>query len=83
MFEGRIFFEDIMGEYRYTKVDGWAHTADIAPNFIGVNFYKDFTVDGNDIFAETYEKEDVIIYFFFAEHIAKCTTALLFKSHYR
>lgn len=53
MFEGRTLFEDIMGNYRYKKADGWAHTADIADNFKGVDFYKDFTVSGNDIFAGT------------------------------
>jgi hypothetical protein len=52
MFEGRTFFEDIMGEYRYTKADGWGHTSDIAENFKGVDFYKDFTVIGDRIFAE-------------------------------
>ncbi len=40
MFEGRSYFEEIMGEYRYTKSSGWAHTADIASNFKGVDFYK-------------------------------------------
>jgi len=53
MMEGRSFFEDVMGEYRYTKADGWAHTADIADNFKGVDFYNNFTVKGNDIVAET------------------------------
>lgn len=53
MLEGRSLFEDIMGEYRYRKADGWAHTADIAENFKGVDFYKDFVEDGNDIFAQT------------------------------
>lgn len=52
MFEGRTFFEDIMGEYRYTKASGWRHTADISPNFKGVDFYKG-TTQGNQIFAET------------------------------
>ena len=42
MFEGRTIFEDIMGHYRYKKADGWAHTSDIADNFKGVDFYKDF-----------------------------------------
>ena len=42
MFEGRTIFEDIMGYYRYKKADGWAHTSDIADNFKGVDFYKDF-----------------------------------------
>lgn len=40
MFEGRNLFEDIMGEYRYRKTEGWAHTADIADNFKAVDFYK-------------------------------------------
>jgi hypothetical protein len=52
MFEGRVLFEDIMGYYRYTKSSGWAHTADIADNFKGVDFYKDFTVVGDRIYAE-------------------------------
>ena len=51
--EGRTFFECLMREYRYTNVDGWAHTADIAHNFKGVDFYRDFTVVGDNIFAET------------------------------
>ncbi len=53
MFEGRTVFEDIMGHYRYKKADGWAHTSDIADNFKGVDFYKDFTEVGNDIYAKT------------------------------
>ena len=53
MLEGRSLFEDIMGEYRYRKANGWAHTADIAENFKGVDFYKDFVEDGNDILAQT------------------------------
>jgi hypothetical protein len=53
MFEGRTFFEDVMREYRYIKASGWAHTADIAPNFKGVDFYKDFSVVNNNIYAET------------------------------
>lgn len=53
MLEGRTLFEDIMGEYRYRKANGWAHTADIAENFKGVDFYKDFVEDGNDILAQT------------------------------
>jgi hypothetical protein len=52
MMEGRTFFEDIMGEYRYTKADRWGHTADIADNFKGVDFYQG-TTQGNQIFAET------------------------------
>ena len=46
MFEGRHIFESIMGEYRYRKADGWAHTADIAENFKGVDFYKGTEIDG-------------------------------------
>ncbi len=46
MFEGRNLFEFIMGEYRYRKADGWAHTADIAENFKGVDFYKGTEIDG-------------------------------------
>ena len=46
MFEGRHIFESIMGEYRYRKADGWAHTADIAENFKGVDFYKGVEIDG-------------------------------------
>ena len=53
MFEGRHIFEDIMGEYRYRKTEGWAHTADIADNFKAVDFYKDFTEIGDEIFAGT------------------------------
>lgn len=53
LFEERGFFEKIMGEYRYKKADGWAHTTDIADNFKGVDFYKGFTEIGDDIFAET------------------------------
>lgn len=47
MFEGRNLFEFIMGEYRYRKADGWAHTADIADNFKGVDFYKGIEFDGD------------------------------------
>ena len=32
MFEGQHIFEKIMGEYRYRKADGWAHTAEAADN---------------------------------------------------
>lgn len=46
MFEGRHLFEDIMGHYRYKKADGWAHTADIAENFKGVDFYKGVEIEG-------------------------------------
>jgi hypothetical protein len=52
MFEGRTFFEDIMGEYRYTKASGWAHTTDISPNFKGVDFYRGSVIE-DQIFAET------------------------------
>jgi hypothetical protein len=52
MLGGRTFFEDIMGEYRYMKSDGWAHTADISTNFKGVDFYKGVT-QGENIYAET------------------------------
>lgn len=52
MLEGRSFFEDIMGQYRYLKSSGWAHTGDISEFFKGVDFYKGTTV-GNQIFAET------------------------------
>jgi hypothetical protein len=53
MLEGRTFFERLMGEYRYTKTAGWGHTADIAHNFKGVDFYKGFTEIGDRIFSET------------------------------
>ena len=45
IFEGRHIFEDIMGEYRYRKTEGWAHTADIADNFKAVDFYKGTEID--------------------------------------
>jgi hypothetical protein len=51
-FEGRTFFEDVMGQYRYTKSTGWNHTSSIADNFKGVDFYKGSVV-GNQIFANT------------------------------
>ena len=51
MLEGRHIFEDIMGEYRNHKADGWTHTADIANNFKGVDFYKGTEI-GNQIFAK-------------------------------
>lgn len=50
-FERRLF-EKMMGQYRYTKSNGWAHTADIAHNFKGVDFYKGTEI-GNQIFANT------------------------------
>jgi hypothetical protein len=52
IFVERQFFEDMMGYYRYSKNAGWGHTADIAQNFKAIDFYKNFTIDGNDIFAE-------------------------------
>lgn len=52
MLEGRSFFEDIMGQYRYLKSEGWFHTGDISQYFKGVDFYKGTTV-GNQILAET------------------------------
>jgi hypothetical protein len=39
MLEGRSFFEDIMGHYRYAKGSGWSHTGDISEFFKGVDFY--------------------------------------------
>ena len=53
MFEGRTLFEDIMGNYRYKKANGWAHTADIADNFKGVDFYKDYFELNNVISTKT------------------------------
>lgn len=61
MLEGRHIFEDIMGEYRNHKADGWTHTADIANNFKGVDFYKGTEI-GNQIFAKkssVYENNDL------------------------
>lgn len=52
MLEGRTLFEDIMGKYRYKKSEGWVHTADIANNFKGVDFYKGTEI-GKQIFAKT------------------------------
>lgn len=52
MLEGRSFFEDIMGKYRYLKSAGWSHTGEISQFFKGVDFYKG-TVVGDKIFAET------------------------------
>jgi hypothetical protein len=52
MLEGRSFFEDIMGKYRYLKSAGWSHTGEISQYFKGVDFYKG-TVVGDKIFAET------------------------------
>ena len=40
MMDERRFFEDIMGEYRYKKSDGWVNTNEYSPNFKGVDFYK-------------------------------------------
>ena len=52
MLEGRSFFEEIMGHYRYGKGSGWSHTSDISEFFKGVDFYKGSKV-GNQIFANT------------------------------
>ncbi len=52
MLRGRSFFEDIMGQYRYTKSSGWLHTGDISSNFKGIDFYKG-TESANQIFANT------------------------------
>lgn len=41
-----------MGEYCYKKAEGWVHTADIADNFKGIDFYKGSSVE-NQIFAKT------------------------------
>lgn len=46
IFTERRFFEKIMGEYRYKKVDGWLHTGDISDNFKGVDFYKGAEIEG-------------------------------------
>ncbi|MGL1889438.1 MAG: hypothetical protein OCD76_23185, partial [Reichenbachiella sp.] len=40
MLGGRSFFEDVMGQYRYTKSSGWSHTGDISFNVKGIDFYK-------------------------------------------
>jgi hypothetical protein len=53
VFAERKFFEDLMANYRYKTTDGWARTSNIAENFKGVDFYKDFTEVGNDIYAKT------------------------------
>lgn len=56
MLEGRSYFEDIMGQYRYLKSSGWSHTGDISQFFKGVDFYKgtEVLVDGvKTIYAET------------------------------
>jgi len=42
-----------MGNYRYVKNEGWGHTNDIAHNFKAIDFYDDFTVIDNKIYAET------------------------------
>ncbi|WP_212899563.1 hypothetical protein, partial [Capnocytophaga cynodegmi] len=52
IFEERGFFEILMGEYCYKKAEGWVHTADIADNFKGIDFYKGSSVE-NQIFAKT------------------------------
>ena len=41
-----------MANYRYKTTDGWARTSNIVENFKGVDFYKDFTEVGNDIYAK-------------------------------
>jgi hypothetical protein len=53
LFESRTFFEDIMGEYRYMKSDGWAHTSDISTNFKGVDFYRDYFEIGDVVQVKT------------------------------
>ncbi|MFT3681951.1 MAG: fibronectin type III domain-containing protein [Ferruginibacter sp.] len=40
IFIERSFLEDVMREYRYTVVEGWNHTLDIASNFLAIDFYK-------------------------------------------
>lgn len=52
-FKRGVDFEDIAGEYKYPKSEGWGHTSDIADNFKAVDFYNNFTVVGDDIYAET------------------------------
>ena len=52
MLGGRSFFEDIMGQYRYTKSTGWNHTGDISFNVKGIDFYKG-TQQGSEIYAST------------------------------
>lgn len=49
----RSMFEHIMGRYRYLRSAGWGHTADIASNFKAVDFYNNFSINGNVIRAET------------------------------
>lgn len=51
MLGGRSFFEDVMGQYRYTKSSGWQHTGDISFNFKGIDFYKG-AESANSIFAD-------------------------------
>ena len=41
-FAEREFFEDLMSFYRYKATEGWKRTREIAKNFKGVDFYKDF-----------------------------------------
>ena len=53
VFAERKFFEDLMANYRYKTTDGWVRTSNIAENFKRVDFYKDFTEVGNDIYAKT------------------------------
>ena len=52
MLGGRSFFEDIMGQYRYTKSTGWNHTGDISFNVKGIDFYKG-SQQGSEIYAST------------------------------
>ena len=52
MLGGRSFFEDVMGQYRYTKSTGWNHTGDISFNVKGIDFYKG-TQQGIEIYAST------------------------------
>jgi hypothetical protein len=52
MLGGRSFFEDIMGQYRYTKSTSWNHTGDISFNVKGIDFYKG-TQQGSEIYAST------------------------------
>ncbi|WP_139344195.1 hypothetical protein [Cellulophaga omnivescoria] len=43
----------MMGNYRYLKTSGWGHTDEIASNFKAIDFYKNGTSSGNNIFTET------------------------------
>ncbi|WP_077399997.1 hypothetical protein [Cellulophaga omnivescoria] len=53
IFFERKLFEDMMGNYRYLKTSGWGHTDEIASNFKAIDFYKNGTSSGNNIFTET------------------------------